>query len=133
MRLQVFAHEDWEGQNSWLDNYRPDAGKDMVFDYKYKPKVTDDGDALDEAKKYINATVTQLFYTSNMVHDLYYRCVSFASSRCSRYLPTMYRIGMASMKFPATSSNTTLVAEVKRTTPSLPMPRTAAGTTMLTS
>jgi extracellular elastinolytic metalloproteinase len=71
--LQVFAHEDWEGRDNWLDNYRPDAGKDMVFDYKYKPKVTDDPDALDEAKKYINATVTQLFYTTNMVHDLYYR------------------------------------------------------------
>lgn len=45
----------------------------MIFDYKYKPKFTDGSDALDEAKKYINATVTQLFYTSNMVHDLYYR------------------------------------------------------------
>jgi len=69
----VFAHEDWEGRNSWLDNYRPDGGKDLNFDYKYKPEVTDGPDALDEAKKYINATVTQLFYTSNMVHDLYYR------------------------------------------------------------
>jgi extracellular elastinolytic metalloproteinase len=69
----VFAHEDWEGRNNWVDNYRPDAGKDMVFDYKYKPKVTDGADSLDEAKKYINATVTQLFYTSNMVHDLFYR------------------------------------------------------------
>jgi extracellular elastinolytic metalloproteinase len=45
----------------------------MNFDYKYNPKVTDGPDALDEAKKYINATITQLFYTSNMVHDLYYR------------------------------------------------------------
>jgi extracellular elastinolytic metalloproteinase len=70
----VFAHEDWEGRNNWVDNYRPDAGKDMAFDYKYKPKVTDDApDSLAEAKKYINATVTQLFYTSNMVHDLFYR------------------------------------------------------------
>jgi len=28
---------------------------------------------MDEAQKYINATITQLFYTTNMVHDLYYR------------------------------------------------------------
>lgn len=30
---------------------------------------------MDEAQKYINTTVTQLFYTSNLVHDLYYRLV----------------------------------------------------------
>ncbi len=69
----VFAHENWEGQNSWQNNYRPDAGASLVFDFKYNPKVTEKSDALDEAKKYINATVTQLFYTSNLVHDLYYR------------------------------------------------------------
>ena len=69
----VFAHENWEGRNSWANNYRPDAGPEMVFDYKYAPKETEREDALDEAKKYINATVTQLFYTVNMVHDLYYR------------------------------------------------------------
>ena len=33
---------------------------------------------MDEAQKYINATVAQLFYTSNMVHDLYYRSISSA-------------------------------------------------------
>ncbi|KAL0948388.1 hypothetical protein HGRIS_010970 [Hohenbuehelia grisea] len=69
----VFAHENWEGQNGWVQNYRPDAGDSKAFDFKYKPKETNRSDALDEAKKYINATVTQLFYTSNMVHDLYYR------------------------------------------------------------
>lgn len=30
---------------------------------------------MEEAQKYINATVAQLFYTSNLVHDLYYRLV----------------------------------------------------------
>ena len=69
----VFAHENWEGRNAWVNNYRPDGGLDMSFDFTYNPKKTDSEDALDEAKKYINATVTQLFYTSNMVHDLYYR------------------------------------------------------------
>ena len=70
---QVFAHEDWEGRNNWIDNYRPEAGPDLVFDYPYAPKAQDSPDRLDEAKKYINATVTQLFYTTNMIHDLYYR------------------------------------------------------------
>ncbi|KAL7278061.1 hypothetical protein ACG7TL_008025 [Trametes sanguinea] len=69
----VFAHEDWEGRNNWVNNYRPDAGPSKIFDFVYEPKKTDTEDALEEAQKYINATVTQLFYTSNMVHDLYYR------------------------------------------------------------
>lgn len=69
----MFAHENWGGQNNWLHNYRPDGSNAMVFDYPYQPKVTDKSDSLDEAKKYINATVAQLFYTSNLVHDLYYR------------------------------------------------------------
>ncbi|OCH85090.1 hypothetical protein OBBRIDRAFT_763453, partial [Obba rivulosa] len=69
----VFAHENWEGRSAWLNNYRPDGGADLVFDFKYAPKATERDDALDEAKKYINVSITQLFYTSNLVHDLYYR------------------------------------------------------------
>lgn len=69
----MFAHENWGGANTWLHNYRPDGSDAMIFDYPYQPKVTDKSDSLDEAKKYINTTVAQLFYTSNLVHDLYYR------------------------------------------------------------
>lgn len=74
--VQVFAQENWEGQNSFIDNYRPDGGKSKVFNFAYHPKITDKTDALEEAQKYINTTVAQLFYTTNLVHDLYYRCVS---------------------------------------------------------
>jgi extracellular elastinolytic metalloproteinase len=69
----VFAQENWDGQNAFIDNYRPDAGKDMVFNYTYSPKFTNSTDAQSEAHKYINATLAQLFYTTNLVHDLYYR------------------------------------------------------------
>ena len=69
----VFAQENWEGANAFINNYRPDGGEEKNFDFKYKPKETEKPDALDEAKKYINTTVSQLFYTTNMVHDLYYR------------------------------------------------------------
>ncbi|KAJ3492174.1 hypothetical protein NLJ89_g11271 [Agrocybe chaxingu] len=69
----VFAQENWEGQNSFMNNYRPDAGKSKVFDYEYDPQETEKPDAMDEAQRYINTTVTQLFYTTNLVHDLYYR------------------------------------------------------------
>ncbi|PCH39199.1 hypothetical protein WOLCODRAFT_167847 [Wolfiporia cocos MD-104 SS10] len=69
----VFARENWDGRNDWEYNHRPDAGADMVFDFTCEPKETDRIDALSEVKKYIDATVTQLFYTSNLVHDLCYR------------------------------------------------------------
>ncbi|KAG7085619.1 hypothetical protein E1B28_003168 [Marasmius oreades] len=69
----VFAQENWGGDNKYINNYRPEANQGLAFDFKYNPKKTDTEDALEEAKAYINATVTQLFYTSNMVHDLYYR------------------------------------------------------------
>ncbi|KAI5121545.1 hypothetical protein M0805_002604 [Coniferiporia weirii] len=68
----VFAHENWEGRNDWEDNYRPDAGASLNFNYTYDPQLSED-DSLGEAKKYINTTITQLFYTVNLVHDLYYR------------------------------------------------------------
>ncbi|KAG6887494.1 hypothetical protein C0992_012040 [Termitomyces sp. T32_za158] len=69
----VFAQENWEGRNAYKDNYRPDAGPHKVFDFSYRPKKTSTDDALSEAQKYINTTIAQLFYTTNMVHDLYYR------------------------------------------------------------
>lgn len=69
----VFAHENWEGENAWVNNYRPDGGSDLEFDYEYDPKVTEKSEAMKEAKKFIDVVVAQLFYTSNMVHDLYYR------------------------------------------------------------
>jgi len=69
----VFAQENWEGRNLFIDNYRPDAGKSKAFNYEYDPQTTEKSEAMEEAQKYINATVAQLFYTSNLVHDLYYR------------------------------------------------------------
>ena len=70
----VFAHENWSGRNVWVDNYRPDGGAEKIFNFSYDPKWTNSSqESLDEAKKYIDAVVTQLFYTSNLVHDLFYR------------------------------------------------------------
>jgi len=71
--LQVFAHENWAGGSQWQLNDRPDGGEKMLFNFTYDPQETNRDSALDEARAYINATVTQLFYTSNLVHDLYYR------------------------------------------------------------
>jgi len=68
----VFAQENWEGANSYINNYRPDSAE-KAFDYTYDPQVTEKDEALSEAKKYIDAAVTQLFYTNNLIHDFYYR------------------------------------------------------------
>jgi extracellular elastinolytic metalloproteinase len=62
----VIAHEDWEGQNNYLLNYRP-VNDSMVFAYDYG-----EADGL-APKEYADMVITQLFYTSNMYHDLLYR------------------------------------------------------------
>ncbi|KAF8882989.1 Fungalysin metallopeptidase-domain-containing protein [Infundibulicybe gibba] len=69
----VFAQENWEGRNSFIHNHRPDGGKHKIFDFPYDPQLTTNPDPLEVARNYINFTVTQLFYTTNLVHDLYYR------------------------------------------------------------
>ena len=65
----VFTHEGWLGHNNWVNNYRPDTDAGKAFDFKYKPKDTSTDNGLKDAQKYIDATVTLSFYTSNLVHD----------------------------------------------------------------
>ena len=62
----VIAHENWEGRNNYLLNYRP-INESLAFVYDYGEP---DGLAPSE---YIDFVITQLFYTSNMYHDLVYR------------------------------------------------------------
>ncbi|KAH7886682.1 Fungalysin metallopeptidase-domain-containing protein [Phlebopus sp. FC_14] len=79
----VFAQENWEGRSAWMFNRRPegdipdgDSGHSpsTVFSFPYAPSPMDSEDAsMREAREHIDATVTQLFYTSNMVHDLFYQ------------------------------------------------------------
>jgi len=47
----------------------------MTFDYVSDPHVRNKSEALGEANKYLNASVTALFYMANVVHDVYYRWV----------------------------------------------------------
>jgi extracellular elastinolytic metalloproteinase len=62
----VIAHEDWEGRDNYLLNYRP-VNDSFVFVYDYgEPEGL-------APKEYVDFVVTQLFYTSNMYHDLTYR------------------------------------------------------------
>lgn len=56
------AQANYEGDNAYLNDYRPTAAG-AIFDYGLSLTETD-------FKKYSNASVTQLFYTANMYHDL---------------------------------------------------------------
>lgn len=66
MGNNVFAQENWEGQDNWLNNGRP-QNSSFIFDYEYgEPEGL-------RPQEYVDLAVTQLFYTSNMYHDLLYR------------------------------------------------------------
>ncbi|KAJ7262695.1 hypothetical protein B0H12DRAFT_304983 [Mycena haematopus] len=64
----VFAQENWEGQNAYASNYRPAPAPEWRSTMCTSPMA----DALED----INApvTVTQLFYTNttSQIHELYY-------------------------------------------------------------
>ncbi|KAI5778556.1 Fungalysin metallopeptidase-domain-containing protein [Geopyxis carbonaria] len=57
------AQENWDGGSDYESSKRPDGGYPLEFDYEYNITSTD-------PKSYIDAAVTQLFYTSNIYHDL---------------------------------------------------------------
>lgn len=61
----VYAHENLAGNWEWKDNYRPEGGPDLVFDFPL--------DLKNRPKDYIDSSVTNLFYWNNMIHDLFYR------------------------------------------------------------
>jgi hypothetical protein len=55
-----------------VDKYRPLVHSDMKFDYEYCLELGDDSSECSQ-KDYANVSITQLFYTTNMIHDLFYR------------------------------------------------------------
>ncbi|EKD16128.1 uncharacterized protein L3040_007782 [Drepanopeziza brunnea f. sp. 'multigermtubi'] len=59
------AQANFEGDQSYINDFRPDGGASGIFDFPYSPAPTD-------AESYAAASAAQLFYTSNMMHDLYY-------------------------------------------------------------
>lgn len=62
----VIAQEDWEGKSNYMLNYRP-VNESMTFVYDYgEPEGLG-------PKEYVDMVITQLFYTSNVYHDLLHR------------------------------------------------------------
>ncbi|KAG9118359.1 Fungalysin/Thermolysin Extracellular metalloproteinase 5 [Ceratobasidium sp. 392] len=68
----VIAQANWAGGRDWKSNPRPNGGPDLVFDFPYGANPWDQGWETREPRTYVNASVTQLFYLSNVYHDLLY-------------------------------------------------------------
>ncbi|KAK5996575.1 Extracellular metalloproteinase mep [Cladobotryum mycophilum] len=61
----AIAQVNPSGGNTYLNNYRPDAGASLNFVYPYNTSISD-------PKSYQDASITQLYYTGNKYHDLLY-------------------------------------------------------------
>ncbi|KAI9228782.1 MAG: Fungalysin metallopeptidase-domain-containing protein [Piptocephalis tieghemiana] len=65
----VFSQEDWDGKGDvtgWEEKVRPDPGSSLSFDYPLPPPST-------KPKDYIDASITNLFYWTNRMHDFLYK------------------------------------------------------------
>ncbi|KAI8928736.1 Fungalysin metallopeptidase-domain-containing protein [Entophlyctis helioformis] len=60
----VFAQENLDGGFDWKNNYRPSGGKDLIFDFK--------ANFSQQPSTYLDATITNLFYYNNIIHDLFH-------------------------------------------------------------
>lgn len=60
------AQNNPNGGNSYLNNYRPNGGSSLKFEYDYSTTTT-------TPSSYVDASITQLFYTANKYHDLLYK------------------------------------------------------------
>ncbi|KAJ1963254.1 hypothetical protein GGI12_002160 [Dipsacomyces acuminosporus] len=60
----VWAQDNPSGGETWENNHRPQAASGNVFNYPL--------DLSQEPDQYIDAAITQLFYTINTMHDLSY-------------------------------------------------------------
>ncbi|KAG8694845.1 Fungalysin/Thermolysin Extracellular metalloproteinase 5 [Ceratobasidium sp. 394] len=68
----VIAQANWAGGSDWKNSPRPDGGPSLVFDFPYGANPWDKDWKTREPRMYVNASVTQQFYLSNMYHDLLY-------------------------------------------------------------
>ena len=59
-----FAQNNPNGGSSYENNYRPDESS-LSFEYSYDTSTTN-------PSAYVDASITQLFYTANLYHDLLY-------------------------------------------------------------
>lgn len=60
----VFAQENADGGYQWIHNYRPSGGEELLFDFPLN--------LTDSPSSYLDASIVNLFYINNMIHDLFY-------------------------------------------------------------
>jgi extracellular elastinolytic metalloproteinase len=60
----VYAQENHDGGNDYLNNERPEGGASLNFDFPL--------DLTKDPKDYLDVATTNLFYWNNVVHDLFY-------------------------------------------------------------
>jgi extracellular elastinolytic metalloproteinase len=60
----VYAQENINGDANWEDSGRPDGGDELMFDFPH-----DTSKALIDS---LNASITNLFYINNIIHDIFY-------------------------------------------------------------
>lgn len=60
----VYAQENWKGGPIWEKNHRPNGGEALQFDFPV--------DFKEHPKNYANASITNVFYWTNYIHDLLY-------------------------------------------------------------
>ncbi|CAG8460326.1 16423_t:CDS:2 [Acaulospora colombiana] len=61
----VYAQENIGGTPEWKNNNRPNSDESLVFNFSLNMSQP--------PKTYLNSSVTNLFYWTNMIHDLFYR------------------------------------------------------------
>ncbi|WP_299432895.1 T9SS-dependent M36 family metallopeptidase [uncultured Aquimarina sp.] len=59
----VLASDDLDGDNS--PGIQPDGGVNLIFDYPFDPAA--------QISAYQNASITNMFYVSNVIHDVWYQ------------------------------------------------------------
>ncbi|GJJ14204.1 hypothetical protein Clacol_008466 [Clathrus columnatus] len=68
----IYAQQNWGGQQAWNNSPRPTPGKSLDFDYPYHWQERLRDRPLQLARSFMNASITQLFYTLNKYHDFLY-------------------------------------------------------------
>ncbi|KAJ8494660.1 hypothetical protein ONZ45_g13154 [Pleurotus djamor] len=74
----VFVQSNWDGDATnytFITKPHPSGGPEKIFDFPYSPKSSPQTNPTLEARKYVNASMSQIFYVANMIHDLYYRLI----------------------------------------------------------
>lgn len=61
----AIAHINPSGGSSYENNYRPDGGSGLNFEFPYSPSMS-------RPSEYVDASVAQLFYSGNVYHDYMY-------------------------------------------------------------